>query len=101
MFFHNNFFQFDLGLGGVVERAEVCFEFIVEAVPICKPYRLGSNFAEDRWFKVLEHGTREVRDGILNFCHACSGSFGAVSEVKHTVTHKTESMFGAFGLFIE
>ena len=85
VFFHNNFFQFDLGLGCVVKRTEVHFEFIAEAVPICKPYRLGGNFAEDRWFKVLECGTREVRDGILNFCRACSESFGAVSEVKHAL----------------
>ena len=85
MFFHNNFFQFDLGLGCIVERTEVRFKFIAEAVPICKPYRLGSNFAEDRWFEVLERGTGEVRDGILNFRHACSKSFGAVSEVKHAL----------------
>ena len=85
MFFHNNFFQFDLSLGCVVEGTKVHFKFIAEAVPICKPYRLGSNFAEDRWFEVLERGTREVRDGILNFCHACSESFGAVSEVKHAL----------------
>ena len=32
VFFHNNFFQFNLGLGGVVERTEVHFEFVVEAV---------------------------------------------------------------------
>ena len=80
VFFHNNFFQFDLSLGCVVERTEVRFEFVVEAVPICKPYRLGSNFAEDRWFEVLEHRTGKVRDGILNFCHACSESFGVVLE---------------------
>ena len=85
VFFHNNFFQFDLGLGCVVERTEVCFEFVTEAVSICKPYRLRSNFAEDCWFEVLEHGTGEVRDGILNFCCACSESFGAVSEVKHAL----------------
>ena len=85
VFFHNNFFQFDLGLGGVVKRTEVHFEFVAEAVPICKSYRLGSNFTEDHWFKVLERRTREVRDGILNFCRACSKSFGAVSEVKHTL----------------
>ena len=85
VFFHNNFFQFDLGLGCIIERTEVRFEFVAEAVPISKPYRLGSNFAEDRWFEVLECGTGEVRDGILNFCHACSESFGVVSEVKHTL----------------
>ena len=85
MFFHNNFFQFNLSLGGIVKRTEVCFEFIAEAVPICKPYRLGSNFAKDRWFKVLEHRTGEVRDGILNFCRTCSESFGVVLEVKHTL----------------
>ena len=85
VFFHNNFFQFDLGLGSIVKRAEVCFEFVVEAVPICKPYRVRSNFAKDRWFEVLEHRTREVRDGILNFCCACSKSFGAVLEVEHTL----------------
>ena len=54
VFFHNNFFQFDLSLGGVVERAKVCFEFVMEAVPVCKLYRLRSNFAKDRWFEVLE-----------------------------------------------
>ena len=27
----------------------------------------------------------EVRDGILNFCRACSESFGVVLEVKHTL----------------
>ena len=48
VFFHNNFFQFNLSLGNVVERTEVHFEFVVEAVPICKPYRFRSNFAEDR-----------------------------------------------------
>ena len=85
VFFHNNFFQFDLGLSCIAERTKVHFEFVVEAVPISKPYRLGSNFAEDRWFEVLECGTREVRDGILNFCRTCSESFGAVSEVKHTL----------------
>ena len=85
VFFHNNFFQFDLGLGCIVKRTEVRFEFVTEAVPICKPYRLGSNFAEDRWFEVLERRTGEVRDGILNFCRACSKSFGAVSEVKHAL----------------
>ena len=85
VFFHINFFQFDLGLGGIVKRTEVHFEFVVEAVPICKPYRLGSNFAKDRWFEVLERRTGEVGDGILNFCRACSESFGAVSEVKHAL----------------
>ena len=65
--------------------AEVRFKFIVEAVPICEPYRLGSNFAKDRWFEVLECRTGEVRDGILNFCCTCSENFGAVSEVKHTL----------------
>ena len=70
VFFHNNFFQFDLGLGGVVKRTKVHFKFIGEAVPICKPYRLRSNFTEDRWFEVLECRTGEVRDGILNFCRA-------------------------------
>ena len=85
VFFHNNFFQFDLSLGGIVERTEVHFEFIAEAVPICKPYRLGSNFTKDCWFEVLECRTREVRDGILNFCRACSKSYGAVSKVKHTL----------------
>ena len=85
VFFHNNFFQFDLSFGGIVERTKVHFEFVAEAVSICKPYRLGSNFAEDHWFKVLECRTGGVRDGILNFCHACSESFGAVSEVKHTL----------------
>ena len=85
VFFHNNFFQFDLGLGSIVERTKVCLKFIAEAVPICKPYRLGSNFAEDCWFEVLERRTGEVRDGILDFCHTCSESFGAVSEVKHAL----------------
>ena len=85
VFFHNNFFQFDLGLGGIVERTKVHVEFVAEAVPICKPYRLRSNFAEDRWFKVLECRTGEVRDGILDFCRACSESFGAVLEVKHAL----------------
>ena len=85
VFFHNNFFQFNLGLGSIVERTEVRFEFIAEAVLISKPYRLGSNFAKDHWFKVLERRTGEVRDGILNFCHACSESFGVVSEVKHAL----------------
>ena len=85
MSFHNNFFQFDLGLGCIVEGTEVRFEFVAEAVPISKPYRLGSNFTEDRWFEVLERGTGEVRDGILNFRRACSKSFGAVSEVKHAL----------------
>ena len=85
VFFHNNFFQFNLGLGSIVKRTEVHFEFVAEAVPICKLYRLGSNFAKDRWFEVLEHRTGEVRDGILNFCCACSESFGAVLEVKHTL----------------
>ena len=85
MFFHNNFFQFDLGLGCIVERTEVRFESIVEAVPICKPYRLRSDFTKDRWFEVLERRTGEVRDGILNFCRTCSESFGVVLEVKHTL----------------
>ena len=60
VFFHDNFFQFDLSLGDIVERTEVRFEFVAEAVPICKPYRLRSNFAQDRWFEVLEHRTGEV-----------------------------------------
>ena len=74
-----------LGLGGVVERTEIHSKFVVKAVPICELYRLGSDFAKDHWFEVLEHRTREVRDGILNFCHAWSKSFGAVSEVKHAL----------------
>ena len=45
----------------------------------------GVTLPEDRWFEVLERGTGEVRDGILNFCRACSKSFGAVSEVKHAL----------------
>jgi hypothetical protein len=89
MLLHDDFFELDLGLGCVVERTEVEFEFRLEQIPIAEPRRLGLNFAEDGGLAIHECCTSKVRNGVLNFGGACLEGGQSVSKIEHTLQEES------------
>jgi hypothetical protein len=89
---HDNFFELDLGLGCVVERTEVEFEFGLEQVPVAEPRRLGLNFAENGGLAIHECCTSKVRDGVLDFGRTILEGGRAVSEIKHTLQEESSQL---------
>jgi hypothetical protein len=82
---HDNFFELDLGLGCIVERTEVEFEFGLGQIPVAEPGRLGLNLAKNGGLAILKCHFSKVRDGILDLGRACPEGRRAVSKVKHAL----------------
>jgi hypothetical protein len=85
MLLHDYFFKFDLGLGCVVERSEVEFEFGLEQFPIAEPSRLRLKFAENGGLAILECRASKVRDGVLDLGRSRLESGRPVSKVKYAL----------------
>jgi hypothetical protein len=89
---HDYFFELDLGLGCIVERTKVEFEFGLEQVPVAEARRLRLNFAENGGLAIPECCTSKVWDCVLDFGRTSLEGGRAVSEIKHTLQEESSQL---------